>query len=108
MVFPGFWCWILKTHGFPQCFPRLLPTRECYGQALLHAERFEEAEDVFRQALEVDSFHAEPMPGRLKDILKSYPLVIGGRLFVDGFMDGLHLFYRWFMDINSIAVPVYL
>ena len=99
MVFPGLWCRILKTHGFPQCFPRLLPTRECYGQALLHAERFAEAEDVFRQALEVDSFHAEPMPGRY---------FIGGRLFVDGFMDGLHLVYRWFMDINSITVPVYL
>ena len=44
--------------------PRLLPTRECYGQALLRAERFAEAEGIFRQALEVDSFHAEPKPGR--------------------------------------------
>lgn len=41
----------------------LLPTRECYGQALLRAERFAEAEGIFRQALEVDSFHAEPKCG---------------------------------------------
>eukprot|EP00435_Cladocopium_sp_Y103_P001242 s639_g1.t1 len=41
----------------------LLPTRECYGQALLRAERFGEAEDIFRQALEADSFHAEPKCG---------------------------------------------
>ena len=41
---------------------RLLPTRECYGQALLRQERYSEAEQVFRTALEGDSFHAEPKP----------------------------------------------
>ena len=49
--FPRFIVLDIENHGFPQGFPRLLPTRECYGQALLHAERFAEAEDVFRQSL---------------------------------------------------------
>ena len=53
----GFQCF---THGSPNCPPRLLPTRECYGHALFLAKRFQEAEKIFRQALVKDSFHAEP------------------------------------------------
>jgi len=41
----------------------VLPTRECYGQALIHAGRFAEAEQNFRQSLYGYSFHAEPNCG---------------------------------------------
>ncbi|CAE7248458.1 unnamed protein product [Symbiodinium microadriaticum] len=41
----------------------LLPTRECYGHALLVAGRAPEAEKVFRAALHGQSFHAEPHCG---------------------------------------------
>lgn len=41
----------------------VLPSRECYGQALLHAGRPRDAERVFRAALYGFSFHAEPRCG---------------------------------------------
>eukprot|EP00931_Biecheleriopsis_adriatica_P020474 TRINITY_DN13673_c0_g1_i1.p1 TRINITY_DN13673_c0_g1~~TRINITY_DN13673_c0_g1_i1.p1 ORF type:complete len:584 (-),score=132.65 TRINITY_DN13673_c0_g1_i1:102-1853(-) len=41
----------------------LLPSRECYGQALLNAGRPDDAEKVFRSALYGHSFHAEPHCG---------------------------------------------
>ena len=41
----------------------LLPTRECYGEALLLAGRSLEAERVFRSALYGASYHAEPHCG---------------------------------------------
>lgn len=41
----------------------LLPTRECYGQALTNAGRLVEAEQTFRAALYGYSFHAEPRCG---------------------------------------------
>jgi len=41
----------------------LLPTRECYGLALMHAGRPEDAEATFRSALYGYSWHAEPHCG---------------------------------------------
>jgi len=41
----------------------ILPSRECYGQALLDAGRPQEAEQTFRAALGGYSFHAEPHCG---------------------------------------------
>eukprot|EP00933_Yihiella_yeosuensis_P045276 TRINITY_DN40637_c0_g1_i1.p1 TRINITY_DN40637_c0_g1~~TRINITY_DN40637_c0_g1_i1.p1 ORF type:complete len:596 (-),score=107.47 TRINITY_DN40637_c0_g1_i1:319-2106(-) len=41
----------------------LLPSRECYGQALLNAKRPGDAEKIFRSALYGYSFHAEPRCG---------------------------------------------
>lgn len=41
----------------------LLPSRECYGQALLNVGRHVDAEAVFREALNGFSFHAEPHCG---------------------------------------------
>jgi len=41
----------------------LLPTRECYGQALIDAGLLIEAEQIFRTALYGYSFHAEPRCG---------------------------------------------
>merc|ERR1712048_122381 len=43
--------------------PWLLPSRECYGQALLNAGRPADAESTFRAALYGYSFHAEPRCG---------------------------------------------
>lgn len=41
----------------------LLPSRECFGQALMDAGRHREAEKVFRALLYGYSFHAEPQCG---------------------------------------------
>lgn len=41
----------------------VLPTRECYGEALLLAGHFQEAEQIFRNALRGESYHAEPHCG---------------------------------------------
>jgi len=41
----------------------LLPSRECYGQALLDAGRFEDARKVFHATLYGYSYHAEPRCG---------------------------------------------
>merc|ERR1712196_152178 len=41
----------------------LLPSRECYGQALLDAGLAKDAESAFRKQLYGYSFHAEPRCG---------------------------------------------
>ena len=52
---------LAMPYGLPPNW--LLPSRECYGHALLLTGRHAEAEQVFRAALTGQSFHAEPRCG---------------------------------------------
>eukprot|EP00927_Polykrikos_kofoidii_P085368 TRINITY_DN9274_c0_g1_i1.p1 TRINITY_DN9274_c0_g1~~TRINITY_DN9274_c0_g1_i1.p1 ORF type:complete len:605 (-),score=61.82 TRINITY_DN9274_c0_g1_i1:47-1861(-) len=77
----------------------ILPSRECYGQALLNAGRPEDAEGVFRSALYGYSFHAEPRCGwaifGLRESLRRQERTIARKKEIESLTDTLREVWKY-------------